>query len=87
MGFRKLRGVKRTYNVQGEIYFRCRNYTKQDAATKQKILRLVGEVAEPEYQKALLEYLRGDSVQDVAMRHCCSESQLYKLRKNFYEKW
>lgn len=87
MGFRKLRGVKRTYNVQGEIYFRCRNYARQDAKTRKKIDSLIEQVAEPAYRKALREYLRGESVESVAMRHYCSESQLYKLRKKFYEAW
>lgn len=86
--FKKMRGIKLTYDEQGLIYFICRNIRKQPQAVQDKILSLCVDVAGAEYYQALYAALTtADSIRSIAKSFCVSESQLYGLRKMFYEKW
>ena len=87
--FRKLRGVRLPYNVQGLIYFTCANYQQQDAATKRKIRGLCFEIG-GEYAGALFDVLTKAgqySVEQIAMDYYISPETLYRLRRKFYETW
>lgn len=86
--FKKMRGIRLTYDEQGLVYFTCRNIKKQPRAVQDRVLSLCLEVGGAEYWQALYSVLTSeDSIRSIAIEHCVSESQLYKLRKSFYEKW
>lgn len=93
--FRKLRGVKIPYVEQGIIYFTCMNYQKQSEDMKSKIVNLChnvcrecGEEAEL-YEKALFEFITNQYIgaSGIVMKYYVSDKLLYKLRRNFYERW
>lgn len=86
--FKKMRGIRLTYDEQGLVYFTCRNIKKQPQKVRDRILNLCLEIGGAEYYKALYAVLTTErSVRSIAMENCVSESQLYRLRKLFYEKW
>lgn len=86
--FKKMRGIKLDYDKQGLIYFTCKNIKEQPKEVQAKILNLCLEIGGADYYKALYDVLTTEnSICSIAMLHCVSESQLYKLRKMFYEKY
>ena len=86
--FKKRRGIKVPYRQQGLIFFTCLTYREQPKCVREKIERLCRETAGEEYSAALFELLTTErSVRSVAVDRAVSESQLYKLRKAFYEAW
>ena len=86
--FKKLRGVHIPYNKQGLIYFTCMNAKHMPKDVQQKILNLCIEVGKEDY-KALYEVLTNDnkSILSISLEYFINEKKLYKMRKNFYEKW
>ena len=87
--FRKLRGVRLPYNVQGLIYFTCATYRQQDQKTKAKIREICDSVG-GEYAGALFDVLTKAgqySVEQIAMDYYISPETLYRLRRKFYETW
>lgn len=87
MAFKKLRGVNVSRNRQGFIRFTCLTYDEQPKKMRDKIDRLLRQCGGP-YDAALREVMCGeDSITAIALRHCVSESTLYRLRKEFYESW
>ena len=85
--FKKMRGIKLDYYKQGLIYFVCRNYTFQSEMVKNRVLSLCESIGK-EYSKALFEMVTmHHSVQRIAIRYYTSTSNLYRLRKKFYESW
>lgn len=86
--FRKRRGIHIPYNKQGLIYFTCMNVKDMPQEVQQKILNLCIEVGKEDY-KALYEVVTNDkkSVLSVSLEYFINEKRLYKLRKEFYEKW
>lgn len=86
--FKKRRGIHIPYNKQGLIYFTCMNIKDMPEDVQQKILNLCVEVGKEDY-KALYEVLTNDnkSVLSVSLEYFLSEKKLYRLRKEFYEKW
>lgn len=86
--FRKRRGIHIPYNKQGLIYFTCVNVKDMPQEVQQKILNLCIEVACQDY-KALYEVVTNDrkSVLSISLEYLINEKRLYKLRKEFYEKW
>lgn len=86
--FRKRRGIHIPYNKQGLIYFTCVNVKDMPEDVQQKILNLCIEVAGQDY-KALYEVVTNDrkSVLSISLEYFINEKRLYKLRKEFYEKW
>lgn len=86
--FRKLRGVKLPYSKQGLIYFICMNIKDMPEGIQNKISSLCIEVGK-ENHKALYALLtdKSKNIHSVAMDYFVSESQLYRIRKKFYEQW
>lgn len=86
--FKKRRGIHIPYNKQGLIYFICVNVKDMPEEVQQKILNLCIEVAGEDY-KALYEVVTNDkkSVLSISLEYFISEKRLYRLRKEFYEKW
>lgn len=86
--FKKRRGIKVPYNKQGLIYFTCMNFKNLPEDKQNNIVNLCREVA-GEYADALLLLLTDDTknIHAVAMRYYTSESQLYRFRKRFYERY
>lgn len=86
--FRKFKGIKLPYNKQGLIYFTCMNAKDMPEDVQSKILNLCIEVGKENY-KALYALLTDNSknIHGVAMDYFVSESQLYRIRKKFYEQW
>lgn len=86
--FKKRRGIKISYNAQGLIYFKCMNIKELPEEEQQRIRALCDEIA-GEYSGALFTILTDDTknIHAVAMQHCTSESQLYRFRKKFYERY
>lgn len=86
--FRKRRGIHIPYNKQGLIYFICVNVKDMPTPVQQKILNLCIEVGKEDY-KALYEVVTNDkkSILSISLEYFLNEKRLYKLRKEFYEKW
>ena len=86
--FKKRRGIKLPYNVQGLIYFTCMNIRSLPIEKQTRILNLCYEVA-GEHGEALYTMLTDDTknIHGVAMQYYISESQLYAYRRKFYEKF
>ena len=86
--FRKRRGIHIPYNKQGLIYFTCVNVKDMPQEVQQKILNLCIEVGKEDY-KALYEVVTNDkkSVLSISLEYFINEKRLYRLRKEFYEKW
>ena len=87
MGFRKLRGVRLSWERQGYVYFTCQTFENQPKRTQEKICRLCNRHG-GEYSDALFELLTTKrSVVAVAMKYNVSDRTLYRLRREFYEGW
>ncbi len=86
--FKKRRGIRLSYNKQGLIYFICVNENDMPKEVQQKILNLCIEVGKEDY-KALYDVVtKSDkSVLSISLEHHLSEKALYRMRKDFYEKW
>lgn len=88
--FRKLRGVRLPYNVQGLIYFTCATYRQQDQKTKAKIRELCNSVG-GEYAGALFDVLTKAgqySVELDCMEHYTSAWKLSTVcGEDFIESW
>jgi len=86
--FKKRRGIHIPYNEQGLIYFVCMNVKKMPVEVQNKILNLCIEVAGQDY-KALYEVMTNDnkSILSISLEYFINEKRLYKMRKEFYEKW
>lgn len=87
MGFKKLRGVNLSEEKQGLIRYTCLNYGDLTPTMQKKIRRLCRECG-GFYGAALWEIMcTKESVTSISMRSHVSESQLYDMRKKFYEAW
>lgn len=86
--FKKRRGIHIPYNEQGLIYFVCMNVKKMPVEVQNKVLNLCIEVAGQDY-KALYEVMTNDnkSILSISLEYFINEKRLYKMRKEFYEKW
>lgn len=86
--FKKRRGIRLPYNKQGLIYFTCMNIKDMPENIQQKVLNLCVEVGQQDY-RALYELLTNDnkSVLSISHEYFLNEKLLYKMRKEFYEKW
>ena len=86
--FKKRRGIHIPYNRQGLIYFVCVNVRDMPEDIQQKILNLCLEVGGEDY-KALYEVVTNDSksILSISLEYFISEKKLYRMRKEFYEKW
>lgn len=87
MGFKKLRGVNLPEEKQGLIRYTCLTYKDQPSHTQKKIRRLCQEAGGP-YSAAVWEIMcTKETVLSISQRHHVSESELYRMRKDFYENW
>ena len=86
--FKKRKGIHIPYNKQGLIYFICMNIKDMPDEVQQKILNLCIEVGKEDY-KALYEVMTNDkkSILSISLEYFLNEKKLYRLRKEFYEKW
>ena len=85
--FKKLKGVKLSYEQQGFIRFTCLTYHNQPQKIKNKILNLCVETANEKY-KALFELMTTPkTVVSISLGHFVSETTLYNLRRKFYHSW
>ena len=86
--FKKRRGIKVPYKRQGLICFICLDYKNQPIQTKNKIITLYSKIG-GEHFAALFEMLTTDTdVERICRKyHIGSSTTLYRLRKEFYEKW
>lgn len=86
--FKKRRGIHIPYNQQGLIYFVCMNIRDMPEHIQHKILNLCIEIGQEDY-RALYEVLTNDnkSILSISLEYFISEKKLYRLRKEFYEKW
>jgi hypothetical protein len=86
--FKKRRGIHIPYNKQGLIYFVCMNIKDMPPEVQNKILNLCMEVAGADYN-ALYEVVTNDaeSILSISLKYYINEKRLYRLRKEFYERW
>lgn len=86
--FKKMRGIKLSYEKQGLIYFICINHRDMPEKIQKQILNLCIAVGGEHYQ-ALYTALtdKSKSIRSVAMEFYISENLLYYYRKKFYERW
>ena len=86
--FKKRKGIHIPYNKQGLIYFTCINVKDMPEEVQQKILNLCIEIGKEDY-KALYEVMTNDkkSILSISLEYFLNEKRLYRLRKEFYEKW
>lgn len=86
--FKKRRGIHIPYNKQGLIYFTCMNVKDMPEEIQRKILNLCIEIGKEDYQ-ALYEVLTNDSksIISISLEYYLNEKKLYRMRKEFYEKW
>lgn len=86
--FKKRRGIHIPYNRQGLIYFVCMNIKDMPPDVQDKILNLCMEVAGADYN-ALYEVVTNDaeSILSISLKYYINEKRLYRLRKEFYERW
>lgn len=86
--FKQRRGIHIPYNKQGLIYFTCINVKDMPEDVQMKILNLCIEVGKEDY-KALYEVVTNDkkSILSISLEYFLSEKKLYRMRKEFYEKW
>lgn len=88
--FRKMKGLKLSYERQGMIFFTLRNYEIQTEKIKGKIDQKIREAARGEIhtEQALREWcILGESVIESALRHNIDATALYRARKRLYESW
>jgi len=85
--FRKLRGVKLSYEQQGFVRFCCLTYNDQPQEVKDKILNLAIRHGKEKWQ-ALFELMttRKTAV-NISAVHFTSEMTLYRMRVKFYHGW
>ncbi len=87
MGFKKLRGVALPEEQQGLVRYTCLNSDSQPKRTQEKIQRLCDDVGGA-YSAALRQVMCSrKSITAISMEHYVSERTLYRMRKEFYEKW
>ncbi len=88
MGFKKRRGVRRTYDEQGLIYFTCKTYRQQPREMQEKIRELC-ERAGGENAEALFVFLTTHVSRERILEeyHIGSETTLYRAIKRFFEGW
>lgn len=87
MKFKKMRGVHKPEEVQGLIYYTCRNYHKQPEHIRRKIDELC-EKEGGDKAKALKEWLiSGCDAVYVSQKYHWSESALYAARRRFFNAW
>lgn len=87
MSFRKLRGLNMPYRRQMLIRAVCLNHAERPMWEQKKIERLCTECGGA-YSAALWDVMTTEkSIQAIAQAHCVSESELYRMRLEFYRRF
>ena len=86
--FRKMRGIKLSYEKQGIIYFTLQNICEQPLEIRNKVKALCDKVAGAD-SEALYIFLTSntDTAQSVSLKYYIADRKLYQLRKEFYMEW
>ncbi len=85
--FRKRKGIKVSYPMQGLICFTCLTYDAQPKEVKDKIKQLCEQVG-GSFSDALFEFITTEkTATEISLNYYVSETHLYNLRKKFYESW
>ncbi|MBP3413310.1 MAG: hypothetical protein J6K89_08620 [Oscillospiraceae bacterium] len=90
MKFKKIRGVRLSYEQQGLIFFALANYKTQPLAQRRRIDNLIREVCrgDPAYEGALRAWLLdGRPFEVVSAESFVNAATLGRLRKKLYESW
>lgn len=82
-----MRGVDLPYIKQGLIYFTCRNYKDQPVEIRHKIINLCLACGKDHYQALFDVVTSSKSMVQISMDHHICQTQLYLMRKKFYENW
>lgn len=87
--FKAMQGCARSAGEQRYIYDMLAIWKKLPAARQEEVRRLIGEIAQtPLEGRALFDVLvRGISMQAEAARTGVQISRLYKMRREFYERY
>lgn len=88
--FRKMKGIKLSYERQGQIFFALRNMNKQTEKVRLQISEKLKKAAggDESIERALWEWcVLGYGAQETAMRNHIDASVLYRARKRLYENW
>lgn len=79
--------IRKSYEEQGEIFFKCRRYEKQTKSEQRKIDRLIHRAGEA-YANALREYLLTEtSWETVCQQWYVSDRTLQRCVRRFFEAW
>ncbi len=90
MKFKKIRGLKLSYERQGMIFFALANYKTLGSPQRNRIDELIQEVCkgDPAYVGAMRAWLlEGRSFEAVAREFFVNPSTMGRLRKKLYENW
>lgn len=90
MRFRRIRGIKISYERQGLIFFTMANYRALPKQAREKIDQLIRDVAKNDeiYITALRDWLlNGTSWNSVCIRTGVNEGTLIRYRRKIYERW
>ncbi len=89
--FKKRKGIHISYNKQGIIYFTCVDFKNQPEEVQTKIKCLCRNISEKfgEKEEILFKFLTDDKVSatSLSLKYFVPEKKLYRMRKEFYEKW
>ena len=86
--FKKRRGVRLPYDMQGLIYFTCKTYRSQPQEVQEKILRLC-QRAGGQNAEALFVFLTTHTpMQEILDRyHIGCHKTVYLASRRFFEMW
>lgn len=80
-------GIKVSYERQGYIYFKSRSYNTLDSEEQSVIDKLCREIG-GEYSSALFAFVTTDaSATKISIDYYLSKATLYRLVKEYYEKF
>ncbi|MEI6100827.1 MAG: hypothetical protein WCP73_03220 [Eubacteriales bacterium] len=82
-----MKGIKLPYLVQNDIWCTCKLYDQKPLRLQQKIDRMILRYGK-DYSDALRALLLTENeTVAITLQYHVSASQLYKMRKRFYENW
>ena len=85
--FKKLKGVKLSYERQGFVRFCCLTYDEQPEEVQRRIANLCVEVGAEDWQ-ALFELMTTqEQAMALSVKHHIGATTLYRLRVKFYYAW
>lgn len=80
-------GIRKSYDEQGEIFFRCRRYASQGKTVRRRVDEMIHR-AGGEYANALREYLLTNAGWvEVCQKWYISDRTLQRIVRRFFELW